>query len=107
MSARRDLRERELLGDWLNVAVVAKVYDLQEIQRQGRVPDVPLAQGPEVQTRARTDWGVVDLVLPPLQAGEYAVVAKVYSSDDRYRRPFAPSNCYVAVIEMRDSLAPA
>lgn len=85
-------------GDWLEVAAVARIYDLTEIQRMGRVPDQPLAQGHEVSLRARTDWSTVDLPVPPVRPGEYGVVAKVYSHDDRYRSEFDPSNCYLSVV---------
>jgi hypothetical protein len=33
-----------------------------------------------------------------MRFNEYAVVAKVYSDDERYRSPFDPSNCYAGVV---------
>jgi hypothetical protein len=85
-------------GDWLDVSICARVYDAAEVNRLSRIPDSPLAQGPEITATARTDWSATDLELPPLPWGEYIFVAKVYSRDDRYRKSFDPSNCVAFVI---------
>lgn len=83
-------------GDWLHVVVKARVYSHEDVEAKGYVPDMPVAEGPEVAATARTEWGFVDLPLPSVRYGRYAVVAKVYSADDRYRKSFRPSNCYAS-----------
>lgn len=85
-------------GDWLKVAIVARVYDRERMERTGLVPEAPLAEGPEVQATARTSWQTVDLPLPQMPLGHHAVVAKVYSADERYRKLFDPSKCYVGIV---------
>lgn len=86
-------------GEWIDVVVRARVYNLAEVQRRGMVPDTPLAEGGEVPDTARpSEWRVVDLPLPEMPYGKHAVVAKVYSRDRRYEAPFEPSLCYVGSV---------
>jgi len=85
-------------GDWLDVVVRARVYNLAEVERLGRLPESPLAEGTDVPTRACSEPTVVDLPLPEMPYGKHAVIAKVYSSDDRYRQTFEPSRCYVGTV---------
>ena len=81
-------------GDWLNVTVTARLFDPAEARR-GRFEE-PLAAGPEVPARARSNaWSVVDVALPHVVRREYALVGKVFSADPRYRKPFSPSDCHV------------
>lgn len=86
-------------GEWVEVVVRARVYNLAEVQRRGMVPDTPLAEGAEVPDSARpSEWRVVDLPLPDMPYGKHAVVAKVYSRDQNYKAPFEPSRCYVGSV---------
>lgn len=85
-------------GDWLDVEVVARVFDREYVERYRRTPENPIAEGVAVRTKARSLETVVDLVLPPMPFGQHPVVAKVYSHDDHYRKLFDPSNCYVAIV---------
>ncbi len=85
-------------GDWLKVSVVARVYDREQVERSGAVPEVPLAEGTEIAATARTSWTVVDLPLPPVPIGHHGVVAKVFSADDRYRKLFDPSKCHLGIV---------
>jgi hypothetical protein len=79
-------------GDWLKVAVSARLYDPRDAERGGF--DLPLAEGIEIEATARTNpWTVVDLALPPVLRREYAMAAIVFSADARYRKKFDPSNC--------------
>lgn len=81
-------------GDWLEVAIRARVYDPDSVGARMALPEKPRAEGPEEKRTARTEWTAVDLELPPMPRGDYIVVAKVYSVDPTYRRPFDPSNCF-------------
>lgn len=82
-------------GEWLDVGICARVFDLKAIQGKAGLPEEARAEGPEIRATAMTVWRSVDLPLPFLPLGTYAVQAKVYSRDrDHYPRPFDPSNCY-------------
>jgi len=89
-------------GDGLKTTVVARVYNLEEVKQVGTVPRVPLAEGQEVPLTAMLEPRVVTLPLPSMPFGTHAVVAKVYSADDRYRKPFEPSRCYVGQVTFGD-----
>jgi hypothetical protein len=84
-------------GDWLDVTVSARVYDIAPTQLV--LPQVPRAQGAEVRMTARRDWALVDLELPPVPFNRYLVVAKVYSCDPGYRKRFDPSECHASAVE--------
>lgn len=82
-------------GDWLRVRITARLYSPDDAKRGAF--ELPLAEGVEVEATARpTSWTVVDLPLPAVTRGEYAITAKVFSADERYRQKFVPSNCRVA-----------
>ena len=85
-------------NDWLEVSVQARVYNKSDVLRLGGVPDTPVAEGPEIDVRARTEQGMVPLPLPPRYVSEWAVVPKVRSVDPRFRKPFEPSRCYVGLL---------
>ncbi len=86
-------------GAALDVSVRARVYDLRQVQNLGVLPASPIADGLEVDTRARAEWSVIDLPLPRLDYGQYAVVAKVYNRDPAYPNgEFVPSHCYVGEV---------
>lgn len=88
-------------GDWLTVTVSAQLFQLEDTRR-GRF-DQPVAAGPEVEARARSEsWSVVDLPLPRVVRREYAVVGRVFSADPRYRKPFSPSECRVVGTTLGD-----
>jgi hypothetical protein len=77
-------------GDWLRVTVSAR------LGRRARQFRLAARRGHEIEATARSvDWTVVDLPLPHVLRGEYSMVARVFSADDRYRRSFIPSNCRV------------
>lgn len=81
-------------GDFLDVIISARVYESVGVP----VPSVPHAEGPPVRRTARVnEWTVVDMELPPVpwRNEGYFVTAKVFSHDDRYRKNFDPSNCWV------------
>lgn len=84
----------------LHVSVRARVYDLQQVRSQGLLPQSgPIAEGPQIETRARAGWTEIELPLPRLDYGEYAVVAKVYNRDPAYTAgEFVPSHCYVGEV---------
>lgn len=84
-------------GDWLRVRVCARVYDPAESAQEP-----PRAEGNEVEATARCEWSVIDLPLPTMLRGEYAVCAKVYSADDRYRKLFEPSRCRLSLVTFGD-----
>lgn len=80
-------------GDWLEVSISVQTFD-PDAARRADVSS-PRAMGPEVSATARTHWSVVDLPIPVVAVGEHAFAAKVFSADDRYRKPFSPSKCWV------------
>jgi hypothetical protein len=92
-------------GNWVDVVVAARLYRYADVQGRGTLPDVPWAQGPDVPGKARKEWTVIDLPLPWVEPGRYAVVAKVHSADNEYRRAFDPSRCLAYVVELRPAAA--
>lgn len=83
-------------GDWLRVRVTARLYNPDDANRG--TFELPVAEGREVESTARpTTWTVVDLPLPAVLRREYAINAKVFSADERYRKRFDPSNCRVSL----------
>lgn len=88
-------------GDWLRVRITARLYDPRDAA--GGSFDLPLAEGTEVVATARSiSWTVVDLPLPQVIRSQYALAAKVFSADERYRQRFDPSNCRVSVATYGD-----
>jgi hypothetical protein len=86
-------------GDWLAVEIVAQVFDREYVDQYGRTSeDALIAEGPAVAITVRRSRVVVDVPLPPMPYGRHPVVAKVYSVDERYRRLFDPSNCYLETV---------
>lgn len=82
------------VGDWLHVSVAVRLFDPADAER-GRF-DEPLAAGAEAVVVARPDsWTHLVLALPRVIRREYAMAAKVYSADERYRELFEPSRCRV------------
>jgi hypothetical protein len=87
-------------GDSIDAVVMARVYDA--VNDYG-LPSTPFAEGPEVEcTLCMGVPRIVDLRLPvvPSRPDAYYVVAKVLSTDARYRAAFDPSDCYARTIEL-------
>jgi hypothetical protein len=88
-------------GDWLRVKVTARLYSPHDANRGSF--DLPLAEGVEIESTARaTSWTVVELPLPRVIRGEFALTAKVFSADERYRQKFDPSSCRVSLTTYGD-----
>lgn len=88
-------------GEWLRVRVTARLYSPADAKRGAF--ELPLAEGAEVEATARsTSWTVVDLPMPSVTRGEYAITAKVFSADEHYRQKFDPSRCRLALTTYGD-----
>jgi hypothetical protein len=88
-------------GDWLKVKITARLFSPDDANRGSF--DLPLAEGAEVESTARpTSWTVVDLPLPRVIRSEFALTAKVFSADERYRQRFDPSNCRISLTTYGD-----
>jgi hypothetical protein len=86
-------------GDWLAIEVVAQVYDQGYVEKYKRTADhALLAEGAPVPIKARRSKTVVDVPLPPMPFGSHPVVARVNSVDERYRKLFDPSLCFIGVV---------